>query len=152
MYFYAFVVLHHYRTQQQKRKFLALECHCQRYSYYLLFWWKCRSSAENYRPVSLTSLVCKVFESIVRDALVKHLESNLLINDSQHGFRKGRSCLTNLLSFLDTVTGYVDSGSAVDVIFLDFAKAFDKVPNRRLILKLESHGITGFVQLKCSTP
>ena len=51
----------------------------------------------------------------------------------------------NLLSFLDTVTGYVDSGSAVDVIFLDFAKAFDKVPHRRLILKLESHGITGFV-------
>jgi len=47
---------------------------------------------------------------------VKHLENNLLINDSQHGFRKGRSCLTNLLSFLDTVTGYVDSGSAVDVV------------------------------------
>ena len=67
---------------------------------------------------------------------MKHLENNLLINDS---------CLTNLLSFLDTVTGYVDSGSAVDVIFLDLAKAFDKVPHRKLILKFQSHGITGFV-------
>jgi len=54
-----------------------------------------RSSTEIYRLVSLLSLICKVFESIIRDALVKHLENNLLINDSQHSFRKGRSCLTN---------------------------------------------------------
>jgi len=62
-----------------------------------------------------------------------------------HGFRKGRSCLTNLLEFLDKVTGCVDSGENVDVVFLDFAKAFDKVPFKRLMLKLESHGITGKV-------
>ena len=106
-----------------------------------------RHKAENYRPVSLTSIICKLFESIIRDHLVHYLESNILINNSQHGFRKGRSCLTNLLEFLDKVTGCVDSGENVDVIFLDFAKAFDKVPYKRLMLKLESHGITGKVAL-----
>ena len=104
-----------------------------------------RTKAENYRPVSLTSIVCKLFESIIRDNLVHYLESNALIINSQHGFRKGRSCLTNLLEFLDKVTGCVDSGENVDVIFLDFAKAFDKVPYKRLMLKLKSHGIIGKV-------
>ena len=111
--------------------------------------WKCanvspvykkgnRNKAENYRPISLTSQICKLFEAIIRDAVVKHLEDNQLISDSQHGFRKGRSCLTNLLTFLDKVTSYVDSGEEVDVVFLDFAKAFDKVPHQRLLLKLQS--------------
>jgi len=77
--------------------------------------------------------------------MVRHLEEKLLIGNSQHGFRKGRSCLSNLLSFLDKVTGSVDLGNSIDVIFLDFAKAFDKVPHKRLILKLESHGISGKV-------
>jgi len=75
--------------------------------------------------------------------IVHHLESNMLINNYQHGFRKGSSCLTNLLTFLDKVVGCLDTGDDVDVVFLDFAKAFDKVPHQRLILKLESHGITG---------
>jgi len=104
-----------------------------------------RNSAENYRPVSLTSQICKVFESLVRDTLVRHLEQNCLIQDSQHGFRKGRSCLTNLLTFLDKVTGSIDSGSSVDVVFLDFANAFDKVPYKRLAQKLEAHGIDGLL-------
>jgi len=98
---------------------------------------------ENYRPVSLTSQVCKLFEVIIRDALVLHLESNELIVNSQHGFRKGRSCLTNLLEFLDKVTGCIDTGDSVDIIFLDFAKAFDKVSHKRLLLKLKAHGIDG---------
>ena len=75
--------------------------------------------------------------------MVRHLESNMLIQDSQHGFRKRRSCLTNLLTFLDKVSGCLDSGENMDVVFLDFAKAFDKVPYKRLELKLKSHGITG---------
>ena len=69
----------------------------------------------------------KLFETIMRDAFT--MENNHLILDSQHGFRKGRSCLTNLLEFLDRVTGCVDAGDSVDVIFLDFAKASDKVPH-----------------------
>ena len=78
--------------------------------------------------------------------LTHSVEGNFLTNESQHGFQKstGRSCLTNLLSFLD-ITGYVDSGSAVDAVFLDFAKAFDQVPYKRPLAKLNSHGITGCV-------
>ena len=67
-----------------------------------------RNKANSYRPVSLTSIIGKTFEAIIRDALVRHLEDNHLITDSQHGFRKGRSCLTNLLEFLDKVTGCID--------------------------------------------
>jgi len=84
-------------------------------------------TGKRYRPVSLTSQISKVIESLLRDAIVEHLERNTLIRDSQHGFRKGRSCLTNLLAFLDKVTESIDNGLCVDVIFLDFAKAFDKV-------------------------
>jgi hypothetical protein len=58
----------------------------------------CRNKAENYRPVSLTSQICKIFESLARDAMMIHLERYQLLKDSQHGFRRGRSCMTNLLS------------------------------------------------------
>jgi len=98
--------------------------------------------AENYRPVSLMCQMSKIFETIVRDALVQYLESHKLIMESQHGFRNGRSCLTNILTFLDEVVECVDSGEEMDVIYMDFAKAFDKVP-QRLCRKLESHGISG---------
>ena len=99
----------------------------------------------NYRPVSLTSQISKLCESLVRDVLVEHLEKNNLIHDSQHGFRRGRSCLSNLLEFLDKVTAVVDEGNSVDVIYLDFAKAFDKVPHQRLLYKLQTHGIDGML-------
>ena len=62
-----------------------------------------RNVATNYRPISLTSQLCKVFETIIRDQVIEFLETNALIRNSQHGFRKGRSCLTNLLLFLDKV-------------------------------------------------
>ena len=71
------------------------------------------------------------------DFPVKHK----LINTSQHGFLKAKSCLTNLLCFFEEITKWVDDGSPVDVIYLDFQKAFDKVPHQRLILKLKSHGM-----------
>jgi hypothetical protein len=99
----------------------------------------------NYRPVSLPNQNCKLLESIVRDALVNHLEKNKLLAESQHGFRRGRSCLTNVLVFLDKVTRSIDEGIPIDSIYLDFAKAFDKVPHIRLLKKVESHGITGNV-------
>jgi len=89
---------------------------------------KCKVS--NYRPVSLSSQVSTVIETILRDAIVSHLEASNLIHDSQHGFRKGRSCLTNLLVFLDKAATFVNEGHSADVIYLDFAKAFDKVPHQ----------------------
>ena len=70
------------------------------------------------------------------DFLVKHK----LIYPSQHGFLKARSCLTIFFMFFEEITKWVDDGSPVDVIYLNFQKAFDKVPNQRLILKLKSHG------------
>jgi len=95
--------------------------------------------------VSLTSQISKLMESLIRDAVVEHLEKNKLIRNSQHGFRGGRSCLSNLLAFLDKVTRSQEEGDSVDVIYLDFAKAFDKVPHGRLRAKLSSHGIQGRV-------
>ena len=82
-------------------------------------------------------------ESVIRDAIVNHLETNKLIADTQHGFRNGRSCLTNLLSYLELITKNIDEGNIVDAVYLDFAKAFDKVPHQRLLLKLKNHGISG---------
>ena len=81
--------------------------------------------------------ICKLFEWIVRDGIVSHLESNGLISPTQHGFRKGASCLSNLLSFLDEVTRSLDSRDCTDDIYLDFAKAFDKVPHGRLLNKVD---------------
>jgi len=104
-----------------------------------------RCEIGNYRPVSLTSQISKLMESLIRDAVVEHLERNKLIRNSQHGFRGGRSCLSNLLAFLDKVTRSQEEGDSVDVIYLDFAKAFDKVPHGRLRAKLSSHGIQGKV-------
>jgi hypothetical protein len=100
---------------------------------------------QNYRPVSITCLVCKILESIIKDVMLVHLEKYGLIRDSQHGFMKGRSCLTNLLEFLEDVTLNLDEGKPVDVIYLDFSKAFDKVPHQRLFRKLLAHGIGGHI-------
>ena len=104
-----------------------------------------RTKPENYRPVSLTSIPCKIMESIVKDGLMAHLEENSLMNPSQHGFMPGKSCATNLLEFLEFVTRIVDEGKNMDIVFLDFAKAFDKVPKERLLAKLAAHGVEGKV-------
>ena len=78
-----------------------------------------------------------MLESVVKDNIVKFLNENHLIRSSQHGFTSGRSCLTNLLDFMEVITKELDSGNCVDVVYLDFAKAFDKVPHKRLLSKLE---------------
>ena len=102
-----------------------------------------RTDPSNYRPVSLTSQVCKVLESIIVDKITEHLTKNDLLNDAQHGFREGRSCLTNLLETLEQWTEIIDEGDAVDVAYLDFRKAFDLVSHEHLIYKLSKYGIKG---------
>jgi hypothetical protein len=102
-----------------------------------------KSKPQNYRPISLTSLIGKLLESIIRDKIVEHLEENNLIAESQHGFRLKRSCLTNLLDFNYEVIKAHEKHKAVDIAYLDFQKAFDKVPHKRLLIKLNSMGIQG---------
>ena len=79
----------------------------------------------------------------MRDQVVEFLEDNKLIRISQHGFRKGSSCLMNLLLFLDQVIHSIDEGHGVDIVYLGLAKTFDKVPHQRLLEKLRKHGIGG---------
>ncbi|CAL4076678.1 unnamed protein product, partial [Meganyctiphanes norvegica] len=74
-----------------------------------------RNDPANYRPVSLTSQVCKVMESIVKERVFDHLKSNNLLSEEQHGFREGRSCLSNLLTTLEDWTNILDDKDCVDV-------------------------------------
>jgi len=104
-----------------------------------------RNDCSNYRPISLTAQACKIFEGIIKDALCEHLHKYNLIRQSQHGFMRHKSCLTNLLEFLEFVSKYVDKGVPVDVIYLDFKKAFDRVPHSRLLSKVKALGINGLV-------
>ena len=97
----------------------------------------------NYRPVSLTSATCKLMERIVKEDIEAHVERNGLIRPSQHGFRQGRSPQTNLIEFMEQTTTWMDEGRSFDIIYLDFAKAFDVVCHRRLIVKLKAKGIEG---------
>ena len=102
-----------------------------------------KGSPGNYRPVSLTCVLCKVMESIIRDAIMEHLDMFKLIRSSQHGCMAGTSCVTNLLEYLEELSKLVDRGASVDVVYLDFAKAFDKVPIGRLVEKCRGLGIDG---------
>ena len=102
-----------------------------------------RHSAANYRPVSLTSLCCKVQEHILTSNIRRHLGNHEILTDAQHGFREKRSCETQLLTLSHELASNLDSGRRTDLIILDFAKAFDKVPHERLLRKLDFYGIRG---------
>ena len=95
----------------------------------------------NYRPVSLTCVICKVYEQIVRSSMIDFLEGKLSIH--QHGFMKNKSCLSNLLETFDSIINLLEEGASVDIFYFDFKKAFDRVPHNRLIYKLKCLGIDG---------
>ena len=104
-----------------------------------------RTFASNYRPISLTSIICKLMETFVKCELMTHLINENLLSTKQHGFISGRSTTTQLLNYLDKCVETIVDGGVVDSIYMDFAKAFDSVPHRRLIAKLQSYGIEGKV-------
>ena len=91
--------------------------------------------------MTLTCQVGKILETFIRDKIVEHLTENNLLSEAQHGFRKGRSCLTNLLESLESWTEILEEGNCIDVAYLDFRKAFDLVSHELLIYKMSKYGI-----------
>ena len=98
----------------------------------------------NYRPVSLTSIICKILETIIKDEVIDHLKRNNLYKH-QHAFVGQRSCITQIIEALDTWTSIMEEEDTLDSIYLDFAKAFDSVPHQRLLTKIKALGIEGKV-------
>ena len=101
-----------------------------------------RKEPGNYRPISLTCICCKVLEKFIRQTMVNHMAENDLLTNDQHGFWSGRSCTTQLLSVIETWTDQLEKGIDIDVLYFDFSKAFDMVPHRRLLSKLESYKVS----------
>jgi len=95
----------------------------------------------NYRMVSLTSIPGKVMEQLILEVIIKQVEEKKVIRSSQHGFTKGKSCLPNLIAFCDDMTDWVGEGRAVDVVYLDFSKAFDTVSHNILLEELRKCGL-----------
>ena len=105
----------------------------------------------NYRGISLTSVLCKFIERIIADHIMSYLLRFNLISRHQHGFMSKLSTVTNLLQYIDIISGALDKKYSIDVIYLDFAKAFDRVPHSRMVLKLKSIGITGSLLVWCES-
>ena len=91
----------------------------------------------------MTSTIGKILESIIRDKIYQHLTVNNLLVSNQHGFTSGKSCVTQLLHAMDYWAAKLDQNSSVDILYLDFRKAFDTVPHHRLFIKLAGYGIRG---------
>ena len=101
-----------------------------------------RRTAGNYRPVSLTCILCKIMESLVREPIIDHMCENSLFSKYQYGFINRRSTTLQLLFVLDEWREILDQGGTIDAVYLDFIKAFDKVPHECLLHKLSAYGIS----------
>ena len=101
--------------------------------------------AVNYRPVSLTVICCKIMEGCLRDSLTEYLYVNGLISAEQHGFVRRKACVTNLLECQNLITKSIWDNKAVDIVYTDFSKAFDKVAHRKLLHKMKAYGIDGLM-------
>ena len=99
--------------------------------------------ASNYRPISLTCVTCKILEHILYSQIMKHYSRHNFISNTQHGFQKGLSCETQLATTVEELQKGLDNKYQQDVVILDFNKAFDKVPHRHLLKKLDASGIRG---------
>ena len=97
-----------------------------------------KSDPANYRPISLTCILCKVMEHIIVSNIWKHLHKHDIILHFQHGFQSGLSCESQLIETVHDWMTALDNKTQIDAILLDFAKAFDKVPHKRLLSKLTS--------------
>ena len=102
-----------------------------------------RGVTKNYRPIALTSHLIKVFEKVLRNKIVEFMEAHELFNPSQHGFRLGRSCLSQLIAHYDAILELLANGCNVDVVYIDFAKAFDKVDFMIILKKIHHLGVRG---------
>ena len=100
---------------------------------------------DNYRPISLTSVPCKIMEHIIFHEMMSHLDSNQVLVNYQHGFRKKLSCETQLICAVEEIARSLDKGEETDLIIMDFSKAFDSVPHQRLLMKLRYYGIRGIL-------
>ena len=102
-----------------------------------------RTAPSQYFPISLTSVISKVLERIIRKQVSSLIDKKGRLNVTQHGFRSGRSCLSALLSVFYDIMHMLEAGGSVDMVYLDFSKAFDKVNHGILLHKLKALGITG---------
>jgi hypothetical protein len=101
------------------------------------------SVAANYRPISLTCIVCKLLEHVVASNMARHLDSNKIMYDLQHGFRERRSCETQLTMLIEDLAKTCSHGKQTDLILIDFSKAFDKANHAKLLHKLDTYGVQG---------
>lgn len=100
------------------------------------------SDPANYRPISLTRILCKTMEHIIASHISSHLSEHSILYDLQHGFRYRRSCETQLIELTDDLTNNISNGKQTDLILLDFSNSFDKVNHLKPLAKLQNYFIS----------